>query len=164
MEAVWAGDRRIGRVAVLPKESDSMRGNPATFSIGCAGNVETCERLQDGRYNIVLLDTERFRIRGERPTTATRLYRIAEVELLEEADDPEDGAELVRQRAQLASLLSELSSRLERTDDPVTTNRFGGGTETPDPFGKIENAVLIHSIASTFSFSTEEKQKVLAME
>jgi hypothetical protein len=34
------GDRRIGMVAVVPAQIDSMHGNPATFSIGCAGTIK----------------------------------------------------------------------------------------------------------------------------
>jgi Lon protease-like protein len=71
-----------------------MHGNPATLAIGCAAAIEDDRSFPDSRYNIVLLDTERFRIQRERLLTATRSGRSAEVERLE---DPEDGAEFVQQ-------------------------------------------------------------------
>jgi Lon protease-like protein len=161
MEAVLASDGRIGMVAVLPAQIDSMHGNPATFSIGCAGTIQDCERLADGRYNVVLLGAERFRIRCERPPTATRLYRIAEVELLEEANDLEDSAEFVRQHADLVSLFSELSNRLRSIGKLVATDCADDRARAANALDESENAVLINSIASAFNFTTEEKQALL---
>lgn len=43
LEAALAGEPRIGMVAVLPAQVASMDGDPATFSIGCAGTIEACE-------------------------------------------------------------------------------------------------------------------------
>ena len=149
-EAALAGDRRIGMVAVLPAQISSMHGNPETFLIGCAGPIEEYRLLPDGRYNIVLLGTKRFRIKCERPPTATRLYRIAEVELLKEAHDLEDGAELAQKRAHVMDLFGELMSRLGRVDGSA-----------PGTFDETENAVLINSIASASSFKAEERQRLL---
>jgi hypothetical protein len=59
--------------------------------------------LPDGICNIVLFDTKRPRIRRERPQTATRIYRIAEVDRLEEAHDSEDSQELALRRASNSS-------------------------------------------------------------
>jgi len=160
-EAALAGDRRIGMVAVRPSQVTSIQQDPATYSIGCAGIIEDYELLPDGRYNIVLFGTERFRIRCERPRTPTRLYRIAEVELLEEADDPEDSVEFARQRADLASLFSELLNPLATIGGRSTANQLGARTPTPNSLDKIENAALTHYIASTFNFTTEERQALL---
>lgn len=149
-EAALAGDRRIGMVAVLPAQISSMHENPATFSIGCAGTIEDYRLLPDGRYNIVLFGTKRFRIKCERPPTARRLYRIAEVELLKEAHDLEDSEELVLKRTQVMNLFSKLMSRLGRVDDSA-----------PDMFDGTESAVLINSIASASSFKAEDRQGLL---
>jgi len=160
-EAVLAGDRRIGMVAVLPSQIASMHGNPATISIGCAGIIEDHQLLPGGRYNIVLLSTERFRIRRELPLTAIRSYRIAEVEFLEEADDPEDSAGFVQQRARLMGLFSELINWLENIGDQVIAHHSGEPTCTPDSLEEIDNAVLTQSIANTFHLTSVEKQGLL---
>ena len=55
--------------------------------------------LAGDSHNVVLFGSKRSRIRTERPPTATRLYRIAEVEPLEEANDPKDSPKLALQRA-----------------------------------------------------------------
>ena len=59
-----------------------MAGDPPLFEIGCAGFIEAWERLADGRYNLVLHGTQRFRVLREPPREGGRLYRVAEVELL----------------------------------------------------------------------------------
>jgi Lon protease-like protein len=106
--------------------------------------------LPGGRYNIVLFGTERFRIKRERPPTATRLYRIAEVELLDETHDHEDDADFAHMRAQVMDLFGELMKRLGYVDGCA-----------PDLFDETENAVLINSIASASSFKAEERQRLL---
>ena len=81
---------------------------------------------------------ERFRIRCERPPTAARLYRIAEVELLDEADDSEDSAGCMQQHAQAVSLFSELMSRLTSLGDFVATNDVGDRAAIPILLAKSE--------------------------
>jgi len=58
-------------------------------------------------------------------------------------------------------LFSELLSRLESIGDFVTTNDSGDRATIPNPLDKIENAVLIQSIANAFNFTTGAKQAVL---
>ena len=40
-------------------------GNPALYSVGCVGEIVGVEELEDGRYNIVLNGSNRFRIIAE---------------------------------------------------------------------------------------------------
>ncbi|HEY8492570.1 MAG TPA: LON peptidase substrate-binding domain-containing protein, partial [Myxococcota bacterium] len=62
-----AGERRIGIVAIRPEHLSEIMGDPPLFSVGCAGLVEQATRRDDGRYDIILRGTERFRILGELP-------------------------------------------------------------------------------------------------
>ena len=149
-EAALAGDRRIGMVAALPERIASMRENPATFSIGCAEAIENYRLLPDRRCNIVLLGIGRPRIKCKRPSTATRLYRIVELERLKKADDPEDSPEFALQRAHVVALFGDAMSRLGCVDCPA-----------PDAFDESENDVLINSIASGSNFTTQERQGLL---
>jgi len=89
-----AGNRHIGMVAVLPAQIASTHGNPGDLFDRMRRNHRRWRLSPDGRYNIVLFSTKRSRIRCERTPTATRLHRIAEVELLEEAHDPKEGRSL----------------------------------------------------------------------
>ena len=107
-----AGDRRIGIVAVLPATIASTHGNPGDSFDRLRGNHRRWRLLPDGTYNIVLFGTNRSRVRRERPPTTTGLYRIAEVERLKEAHDPEDSQELALRRAHVLDLFGELMGQL----------------------------------------------------
>ena len=67
-EDALAGDRlhRHGRRPARTS-SPAMSGEPPIYSIGCVGVIEAAQQLPDGRYNMVLSGTQRFRVLGERP-------------------------------------------------------------------------------------------------
>ena len=98
-----AGERRIGMATVRPEGLGDLAGDPALFSIGCAGFISEHQRLADGRYLILLEATSRFRILREPARPSQRLYRVAQVELLEET--PGDEA---RARAHRTDVTREL--------------------------------------------------------
>lgn len=87
MTEALAGDRLLGMVAVLPEHGNDMAGNPPTFPIGCAGFISEYQQLADGRFDLVLQGAQRFRIQREHPPEAPRLFRIADVEMLDETLD-----------------------------------------------------------------------------
>jgi len=162
--SVLAGDRRIGMVAALPARALAMRKPPATYSIGCAGIIEDYRRLPDGRYNIVLLGTDRFRIQSEQPPTANRLYRVADAELLEEANAPGERTEVARRRAEVVRLFCALANRVADVGDSArdAIRRLESVDDSaPDGFEEIENAVLIQAIASSSRFTPEDRQALL---
>ncbi|GAA4828870.1 LON peptidase substrate-binding domain-containing protein [Sphingosinicella ginsenosidimutans] len=68
-----AGERLIGMVQ--PRDA---RDPPGLFAIGCLGHIAECDKLKDGRYNIVLRGLGRFRILRELPVTT--LYRQVEAD------------------------------------------------------------------------------------
>src|SRR3982751_6544809 len=76
-----ASDRMIGMVLLRPGWDRDYEGRPPIFPIGCSGVMTHVERLNDGRYNIVLRGLERFRIVEE---DHERIYRRASVESLHE--------------------------------------------------------------------------------
>ncbi len=87
-----SGDRRIGMATVRPEGLGALAGDPALYSIGCAGFIAEHQRLADGRYLILLEATSRFRILHEPARPANRLYRVAQVELLDEIPGDETRA------------------------------------------------------------------------
>jgi uncharacterized protein len=94
-------DRIIGMVLLRPGWEGEYEGRPAVYPMGCAGLITHAERLNDGRYNIVLQGLEKFRIVDE---DGSRSYRLARVESISESPDAnKDEMRLARRR--LESLL-----------------------------------------------------------
>src|SRR5512144_2254723 len=75
------GDRIIGMVLLRPGWEADYEGRPAIYPIGCAGVITHAERLNDGRFNIVLRGMEKFRVVGE---DHSRLYRQGHVDAVQE--------------------------------------------------------------------------------
>jgi Lon protease-like protein len=85
--AAMAGDKTIGMVLLKPGYEADYEGRPPIFETGCAGLIERCEALEDGRFNILLRGSARFRVESEHPGAS---YRIASVAALAgPAEDPE---------------------------------------------------------------------------
>src|SRR5690348_4408413 len=85
-----AGDRLIALALLRPGWESDYDGKPAIYPVACLGRVVAEQRLDDGRYNILLRGLSRVRVREELPQD--RLYRSARVDLLADADPPEGQA------------------------------------------------------------------------
>ena len=140
------GDRVIGMVLLQPKYEVNYEGRPPVFTVGCAGAITHSEPLGDGRFNIVLRGTERFRITGEDESTA---YRIAHVDGLPELVSDEHRAELRRLRPQLEALLA---AAVERT-----------GSEPRFP-PAIPDEDLVNALAQHLDLEPLEHQALLERE
>ena len=152
IKAALAADRWIGMIAVHPDHVNEIDGNPPLFSVGCAGVIAESEPLKDGKYNIVLLGTDRFRIQSELPEAAGRLYRVAEVELLE---DPLEAAERSRVMALRAGVV-ELFTRLARL-----TAAPGNSELTPEIFDGVDPVTLVNTLSQLLDLPCAEKQGLL---
>jgi hypothetical protein len=150
--AALAGDRQIGMIAVRPEHTDDMAGDPPLFSVGCAGVIAESEPLADGGYNIVLHGLERFRILREPARDETRLYRTAEVELL---DDPFEAHERPRV-LELHARVIELFTGLIRLTAPERA-----GDVTPALFQGIEPATLSNTLCHLLDLPPLDKQGLL---
>jgi Lon protease-like protein len=149
------GPRRIGMVVVRPEHVAEMAGDPPVFPVGCAGTIQRHEKLPDGRYNIVLAGTGRFRILEEAPRAAGRAYRTARVELL---DDPLEGRDTPRVAA-LRSRVAELVMELIRRTAP---NRAGA---LPANFLRdLDDAPFVNALCNALAFDPSEKQGLLEAE
>lgn len=100
------GDRIIGMVLLRPGYRDDYEGTPPVFATGCTGVISHHERLDDGRYNIVLRGLEKFTIQGEEPPAPGRLYRSAVIAPVHDAASAADRDELRQLRGRLQELLS----------------------------------------------------------
>jgi Lon protease-like protein len=96
------GDRIIGMVLLRSGWEHDYEGRPPVYPVGCAGLITHSERLDDGRYNIVLRGFEKFRITSE---DESRAYRIARVESMMETIRDGDRERMQRERRRLEALL-----------------------------------------------------------
>jgi Lon protease-like protein len=95
-----ASHRTIGMVLLKPGYEENYQGRPPIYETGCTGTIVEEERLEDGRYNLLLLGQARFRVVEER---GGEPYRLAVVELavVEERPDSKGDAsslDLLRER------------------------------------------------------------------
>jgi len=152
MDAALAGTRTIGMATVLPEHAADLSGDPPLFDIGCAGFVEAWERLADGRFNLVLRGTRRFRIVRERPPEGERLFRIAEALWLEEAPvAPGDEPELRAARARVLDALAELLGRAGREPAEIA----------PERLAALDAETFTNTLCQLIALPTEEKQGLL---
>src|SRR6476661_10660459 len=69
------GPGRIGMIQPLNIDDD----RPPLYAVGCVGDIVSVEELDDGRFNIVLLGSNRFRLLRE--VEGDTSYRCAEVDI-----------------------------------------------------------------------------------
>jgi Lon protease-like protein len=132
-----------------------MAGDPPLFGIGCAGFIEAFERLADGRFNLVLRSTQRFRILREGPPEGGRLYRVAEAELLgEAAPRPEDEAALRALRERTLAALEEILARAGSRPAELSAERLAAQS----------HEVFTGALCQILGLPVEEKQGLLEAE
>jgi Lon protease-like protein len=81
-EDALADDRLIAMVLPMPGWEEDYAERPAIHAVACVGRIMAEQRLEDGRFNILLRGTTRVHIVEELP--ASKLYRLAKVKALNE--------------------------------------------------------------------------------
>jgi Lon protease-like protein len=152
MEHALAGSRCIGMVAVPPEHTGEMAGDPPVYPIGCAGSIAWAQRLPDGRFNLVLSGTHRYRIVGEEPRPAHRLYRVV---LAERLDDPFPPATRPR-AADLRRRILERLRQLAQLSGPARAQSI-----RDDAFTGVDDAIFANSLCQGLAFEPAEKQGLL---
>lgn len=94
------GDGLLAMAILAPGWEPDYDGRPTLLPHVCVGKVVTHHRLDDGRYNLMLLGMRRGRIIAERP--ATRSFRQAEVVLMDDVYPDAGDAERSNIQAALA--------------------------------------------------------------
>ena len=82
-----AEPRRFGVIAIRKGRETGIDGVHSLYEIGCAATLRRVDRHEDGRFDIVTVGTQRFRLLG---LDQTRPYLQGVVEML--ADEPADPA------------------------------------------------------------------------
>lgn len=94
-EDALAGDRLITMVMARP-DGGGWRGRvtPNLEEYACVGRILRCEQLPDGRYNFLLLGLKRVRLIRELDLATP--YRVAQAEVIEEAEIDEPAYEATK--------------------------------------------------------------------
>ena len=134
-----------GRIAMVqPQRSDDDNQAPL-FTVGCVGDVVSVEELDDGRFNIVLLGTNRFRLVHESKTDDA--YRSAEVDI-DAFDDSEPEPLALIQRAEVEREARKLGDALGLAVDWAAVAR-------------LDDEMLVNAIAQVAPFDAGAKQALL---
>jgi hypothetical protein len=153
MESALRGDRAIGMATVLPEHREQMAEAPPLFEIGCAGFIEAFERLPDGRFNLLLLGTARFRVLREAPAEAGRLFRVAEIAWLEDTEPAgEEAASVDTARARVMDALREILVRSGRGAEDLAA----------EPLRALDASTFTNTVCQMLALPAEEKQSLLA--
>ena len=141
-----SGDRMIGMVLLKPGWEHDYEGRPPVYPVGCAGLITHSERLDDGRYNIVLRGFEKFRITSE---DESRAYRIARVESMMETIRDGDRERMQQERRRLEALL--------------VPQPEGRGVDSKVP-PSMSDEDLVNALAQYLDLESVEKQALLERE
>lgn len=91
LEDALAGDQLIAMALLKPGWEDDYESRPPMAQYGCLGKVVAHHRLDDGRYNLLLMGVQRVRIIEE--LQPLRSFRQARVELIDDCYDFPSAAE-----------------------------------------------------------------------
>jgi Lon protease-like protein len=134
-----------GQIAMIqPLRFDDDNQAPL-YEIGCVGEVVGVEELDDGRYNIVLLGSNRFRLMKETDVDAP--YRCAEVDI-EQFDDGEPDPLASVQRAEVEREARRLGDALGLAVDWAAV-------------AQLDDEMLVNAIAQVAPFDIGAKQALL---
>ena len=103
-----SGDRIIGMVLLKPGYENAYEGRPPIYLTGCSGLITYVERMDDGRYNLVLRGLEKFIVHGEEDPVVGTQYRRALVTTVDEMVPGGERDELKSERQKLEALLTPL--------------------------------------------------------
>jgi uncharacterized protein len=133
------------RIAMIqPHRLDDDNRAPL-YGVGCVGEIVGLEELEDGRFNIVLLGSNRFRLVKE--TEVDTPYRCAEVDI-EAFDDEEPPPLALAERAEVEREARRLGDAMGLAVDWNAVNR-------------LDDEMLVNAIAQVAPFDVGAKQALL---
>lgn len=147
-----AGPGRIGMIQPMPVLSEAPGGveggagePPPLFRTGCLGEIVAAEELDDGRFNIVLHGSNRFRLIAERDLGTA--YRQADVDLAA-YDDAEPEPLGLLQRAEVEREARRFGDALGLAVDWAAVSQ-------------LDDEMLVNAIAQVAPFDVGAKQALL---
>ena len=136
------GAGQIAMIQPLRLDDDNLA---PLYGVGCVGEVVGVEELEDGRFNIVLLGSNRFRLVRESDIDAP--YRCAEVDI-EQFDDNEPPPLAPIQRAEVEREARRLGDALGLAVDWAAV-------------AQLDDEMLVNAIAQVAPFDVGAKQALL---
>jgi Lon protease-like protein len=137
-----------GRIAMIQPNEAEDSDRPALYAVGCVGEIVGVEELDDGRSNIILLGTNRFRL--VRELDSDEAYRVAEVDI-GSFDDGEPPALSLGARAEIEREARRLGDALGLAVDWAAVSR-------------LDDEMLVNAIAQVAPFDIGAKQALLEEE
>ena len=118
-------DRRLAVVKLQPGYEASYAGKPAVHPVAGLGEIVSCERLANGRYNILLRGECRVRLEQELPSDT--LYRVLRARRLADTEPSGEVAPaLARIRATCRALMSALARPADLLDTALADGQAPG--------------------------------------
>lgn len=134
-----------GRIAMIQPHRLDDDGKAPLYPVGCIGELVGVEELDDGRFNIVLLGSNRFRLLAE--TTNDTAYRCAEVDISAFDDEEPEPLGMV-QRAEVEREARRLGDAMGLVVDWEAVSR-------------LDDEMLVNAIAQVAPFDVGAKQALL---
>jgi Lon protease-like protein len=134
-----------GRIAMIQPLRDDDDNRAPLHAVGCIGEIGGIEELDDGRFNIVLVGTNRFRLVDEAPSEEA--YRVADVDIAA-FDDGEPEPLAMVQRAEVEREARRLGDALGLAIDWAAVNG-------------LDDEMLVNAIAQVAPFDVGAKQALL---
>ena len=139
--------RTFGVIAIREGRETGPNGIVTLYEIGCTATLRQATELDDGRYDLVTVGTQRFLLTG---TDDTMPYLQGQVELLAEETGDESGAALAARSVQDA-FRTYLGALAERGVTQVSA------PELPD-----DPILLSYLVAASMVIDLRDKQALLA--
>jgi Lon protease-like protein len=139
--------RSFGVIAIREGRETGPNGILTLHEVGCTATVRQVTELDDGRYDLVTVGTQRFLLTG---TDDTKPYLQGEVELLAEETGDESGAVMAARSVQDA-FRTYLGALAERGVTQVSV------PELPD-----DPILLSYLVAASMVIDLRDKQALLA--
>jgi Lon protease-like protein len=134
-----------GRIGMIQPQGFDEEDNGPLYGVGCVGEIVGIEELDDGRFNIVLLGSNRFRLITEIEVDGG--YRCAEVDI-EAFDDREPLPLSLAERA-------EVEREARRLGDAM------GLAVDWEAVARLDDEMLVNAIAQVAPFDVGAKQALL---
>jgi Lon protease-like protein len=140
--------RRFGVIAIREGRETGVNGVSALYEIGCTATLRRVSELEDGRFDLITVGSQRFRLASE--LDESQPYLRAEVDLLDEDTGDEAEARLAAQAVQrgFRAYLDALAAQ--------------GVTQISVPDLPDEPVVLSYLVAASVIADLSDKQTLLA--
>jgi uncharacterized protein len=137
-------------IALLRAGSESSYTSiAAVHTIACLGKIETYEELEDGKYNIVVVGTQRVRIIREVQHSP---YQLVEVEKIDDDVSNESSDDVIKSHNQLGGLFAKF-----------TELATGAKQHALEIMPQLDFDSLVNMVAMTLNLAIEQKQALLEM-